>query len=110
MRVPWTAVLLAPIVIGCVVDVSLRDPVRIQLLADERTAYERARPVFAKRCAHCHSQRGRLATATKLERFDVTSYPFGGRYGQDTSKLRRVLGLDGSPPIMPFDAPGSVRG
>jgi hypothetical protein len=92
--------------VGLVGEVLPLDDHQRELLADERAAYQGARSVLAARCARCHHEDGGQATGNKLDHFDITVYPFGGRYGTHTPTLRRVLGLDGSAPIMPFDEPG----
>jgi hypothetical protein len=100
---------LVGLVTGCVVmvgDQPLLDDHQRTLLDEERVAYQGARSVLAARCARCHHEDGEQATGHKLDHFDITLYPFGGRYGTDTATIRRVLGLDGSEPIMPFDDPG----
>jgi hypothetical protein len=94
---------------GCVAMVGDQPPLddhQRALLEAERIAYRVTRSVLAARCARCHHQDGEQATGHKLDHFDITLYPFGGRYGTDTATIRRVLGLDGSEPIMPFDEPG----
>jgi hypothetical protein len=105
--------LLLALVTGCVAmvgdDRPLDDDQRA-LLEEERVAYQGARSVLAARCARCHHEDGEQATGNKLDHFDITLYPFGGRYGTDTATIRRVLGLDGSEPIMPFDDPGILDG
>ena len=42
------------------------DPAKVkaELLAAELAAFEKARPVFEKYCASCHSKGGKLATGT----------------------------------------------
>jgi hypothetical protein len=95
--------------VGAVVGDESIVPERDDALArEERAAYQAARPVFAARCGRCHDQAGGQAAANKLARFDMTEYPFGGRHGDDTQTIRRVLGLAGVDAIMPFDEPGAL--
>jgi hypothetical protein len=89
------------------------DPAKVkaELLALETAAFEKAKPVFEKSCAKCHSKGAKLATAKKLGHFDMTTYPFGGHHAMEISgAIRKSLGIDGSKPTMPFDKKGSVKG
>ena len=86
------------------------DP-KAELLAAETAAFEKAKPVFDKWCAKCHSQGNRLATQKKLDHFDMTKYPFGGHHAMEVSKaIRKALGIGGGKPTMPFDKKGAVQG
>lgn len=86
------------------------DP-KAELLAAETAAFEKAKPVFDKWCAKCHSQGNKLATQKKLDHFDMTKYPFGGHHGMDVAKtIRKVLGIGGGKPTMPYDKKGAVQG
>lgn len=81
------------------------------LEADEMTAHEKAKPVFAAHCARCHSNDGSKASKAARRHFDMDLYPFGGHHSSDVTKeLRRVLGADGGKPTMPRDDPGAVAG
>jgi len=81
-----------------------------QLEADEREAYERAKPVFAAHCARCHTDSGPKASQSARRHFDMDFYPFGGHHAAEMPRtLRRVLGADGGKPTMPRDDPGAVR-
>ncbi|MCA9674679.1 MAG: hypothetical protein KC464_06550, partial [Myxococcales bacterium] len=81
------------------------------LLAAETAAYDQAKPVFDKYCAGCHAQGGPKATDKTLAHLDITSYPFGGHHVATMGPtIKHVLGIDGSKPIMPKNAPGSVQG
>lgn len=75
----------------------------------EQEAYERARPVFERYCASCHtSGTGERAA---LRHLTMDRYPFGGHHAdQISSTIREVLGADGQPATMPKDRPGAVRG
>jgi mono/diheme cytochrome c family protein len=82
-----------------------------QLEADERAAYDRAKPVFAAHCARCHTEGAPKASESARRHFDMDVYPFGGHHAAEMSKsLRRVLGATGGKPTMPRDDPGAVRG
>jgi mono/diheme cytochrome c family protein len=74
----------------------------------EQEAYERARPVFERHCASCHtSSAGKQAA---LRHFAMDRYPFGGHHaGQISGTIREVLGASGKPATMPKDRPGAVQ-
>lgn len=75
----------------------------------EDQAYERARPVFEKYCAKCHTSAGGNPAA--LLHFSMDRYPFAGHHkAQIGSAIRRVLGASGQPATMPQDRPGAVQG
>jgi mono/diheme cytochrome c family protein len=77
----------------------------------EQAAYAKARPVFEKHCARCHTKGGAKATAKKLDHFDMTSYPFGGHHAGTIGKtIRKVLAIGGGKPTMPADHKGAVKG
>jgi uncharacterized membrane protein len=81
------------------------------LKAAESAAFARARPVFDKHCARCHTKDGTDARPKALEHFDMTSYPFGGHHADDiTAEIRAVLAIPGGKPTMPLDQPGAVTG
>ncbi len=89
------------------------DPAQIKadLLAAEMAAYEKAKPVFEKWCAKCHSKSGRKQSVSKREHFDMTNYPFAGHHAMEVhSEVREVLGLTGKKPTMPSDNKGAVKG
>lgn len=84
---------------------------KADLLAAETTAYDAAKPVFAKYCAGCHQQGGKKATGKKLGHFDITTYPLAGHHASEVgSVVREVLGIGGTKPTMPYDKPGAVKG
>ena len=84
---------------------------KADLLVAERAAYEKAKPVFAKWCAKCHTKGGKMAAAKKLDHFDMTTYPFLGHHAMEIGKqVRKSLGIDGGKPSMPFDKKGAVTG
>lgn len=81
-----------------------------QLLASEKAAFERARPVFQQHCARCHAKGGKKAKAKTLGHFDMTRYPFGGHHAHEISaEIREVLAIGGGEPTMPMDDPGAVK-
>ncbi len=85
------------------------DPAKVKadLLAVELAAFERAKPVFDKYCARCHSKDGAKQSAAKREHFDMTTYPFGGHHAMDVhNEIREVLGVTGKKPTMPVDKKG----
>ena len=89
------------------------DPAQIKadLLAAETAAFEKAKPVFEKHCARCHTKGQKLATAKKLKHFDMTSCPFGGEHAVELgAEIRKVLGVGGGKVTMPFDKKGAVKG
>ncbi len=74
----------------------------------EQEAYERARPVFERYCASCHTSRAGKRAA--LRHFTMDRYPFGGHHAdQITSAIREVLGANGQPATMPKGRPGAVQ-
>jgi hypothetical protein len=80
-------------------------------LAAETAAFEKAKPVFDKHCARCHTKSGEKSAPKKLDHFDMTTYPFGGHHGMEiSSHIRKALGIDGSKPTMPADNKGVVKG
>ncbi len=89
------------------------DPAKVKadLLAVETTAYENAKPVFAKYCASCHTKGQRGAKPKTLEHFEMTTYPFGGHHAMEVGKnVRKVLAIGGGKATMPKNKPGSVKG
>src|SRR5512140_3691289 len=88
---------------------ALAAPTPAELLVAEQAAYAKAKPVFEKVCAKCHTQTGEKATPKKLHHFDMTSYPFGGHHSKTVGPtIRTVLGLGKKKATMPDDKPGSV--
>ena len=82
-----------------------------ELLAAENAAFEKAKPVFDKFCASCHTQGARGAKKKTLDHFDMTKYPFTGHHaGELTATIRKVLGIGGGKPTMPRNNPGAVQG
>lgn len=89
------------------------DPAQIKagLLAAEMAAFEKAKPVFDRWCAKCHSKDGKKQSKGKREHFDMTTYPFGGHHAMDVhNEIREVLGVTGKKPTMPADNKGAVKG
>jgi hypothetical protein len=81
------------------------------LLAAEQDAYQRAKPVFDKYCAKCHSKDGKKARKATLAHFSMDTYPFGGHHETEMGEeVREVLGVTGKRPTMPQDQPGIVQG
>ncbi len=77
----------------------------------EKLAYERARPVFEKYCAACHTSTGAKATKKQLRHFNMDRYPFGGHHADEIGDaIRVVLGVNGEKPTMPKNKPGAVKG
>ena len=85
-----------------------RDHVPAASEPSEHEAYERARPVFERYCASCHtSSAGKRAA---LRHFTMDGYPFGGHHAaQISSTIREVLGASGQPATMPKDRPGVIQ-
>lgn len=78
---------------------------------DERTAYEKAKPVFDAHCSSCHTTSGSKSGKKALSHFTMDAYPFGGHHTATMSAtIREVLGATGSAPTMPRDKPGAVKG
>jgi hypothetical protein len=81
------------------------------LLAAEQDAYQRAKPVFDKYCASCHSSGGKKARKATLAHFSMDTYPFGGHHETEMGEeMREVLGVTGKKSTMPKDQPGVVQG
>lgn len=89
------------------------DPMKIkmELLAVEKAAFEKARPVFQANCASCHAKGGKGAKAKTLDHFEMTTYPFGGHHAMELgTSIRKALGIGGGKPTMPKTKPGAVKG
>ena len=85
--------------------------VKAELLATETTAYDRAKPVFEKHCAGCHSKGQKGAKAKPLGHLDITTYPFGGHHATEVgTTVRTALGIGGGKPTMPKGKAGAVAG
>ena len=81
--------------------------------AEERAAFEAARPVFERHCVRCHTRSGRKAKAKSLAHLTMDRYPFGGHHATEAGEIiRRVLGAgpDKKAPTMPSDDTGAVTG
>ena len=86
------------------------EKVKAEFLAAEMAAFDKAKPVFDKSCASCHTKTGKKSAKKKLDHMDMTTYPFGGHHtGTIGITIREVLGITGQKPTMPFDKPGSVK-
>lgn len=86
-------------------------PAAQDLLAAERAAYDRARPVFERHCAKCHTSGGPRATRGALRHFSIDAYPFGGHHSAEiAATIRQVLGVAGKKATMPRGNPGVVQG
>lgn len=84
------------------------DP-KAELLAAETAAYEKAKPVFEKWCAKCHTKGAKNASAKKLKELDITTYPFAGEHAS-AKEIREVLAIGGGRATMPADKKGAVKG
>ena len=86
------------------------DP-KAEFLAAETGAWDKAKPVFTKYCATCHTKDGKKAAKKKLDHFTMDTYPPGGHHTATIGfTIRDVLGISGKKATMPFDKPGSVKG
>lgn len=86
------------------------DP-KADALAAENAAYDKAKPVFEKYCASCHTKAGKKSAKKKLGHFDMDTYPFGGEHAAFIGNhIRDVLGMTGKKATMPSDKPGAVKG
>lgn len=83
-----------------------------EILAAEKVAYERARPLLERHCAKCHTSSGSHRQKRKgLPHFSMDSYPFGGHHATEMAEtIRDVLGQAGEDATMPKDDPGAVQG
>jgi mono/diheme cytochrome c family protein len=87
------------------------EKVKAELMAAETAAYDKAKPVFAKYCASCHTKDGKKAAKKKLDHFTMDTYPLGGHHTASIgNEIRKVLAIDGGKATMPFDKPGSIKG
>jgi mono/diheme cytochrome c family protein len=84
------------------------DP-KAELLAAEQAAFEKAKPVFDKWCAKCHSKDGKNTSPKKRKELDISAYPFTGEHA-NPKDIRRTLGIGGGKPSMPADKKGAVQG
>jgi len=81
------------------------------LVAMETAAWDKARPVFAKYCASCHTTAGKKKSAKKLDHFNMDTYPLGGHHAATIGfTIRDVLGISGKKATMPSDKVGAVKG
>ena len=81
------------------------------LHAVELSAYEKAKPVFEKFCANCHTQGRPGARSGTLAHFDTTVYPFAGHHSDDlAATVRAAIGATGGKATMPRNKPGAVQG
>jgi mono/diheme cytochrome c family protein len=89
------------------------EPAKAALLAAETSAWATARPTFTQYCAACHTKAGKKATNKRLDhfQFDLDTYPPGGHHAATIGvTIRKVLGITGKKPTMPFGQPGVVQG
>ena len=85
-----------------------RDP-KAELLAAEQAAFDKAKPVFDKWCAKCHSADGKNTSPKKRKELDISQYPFTGEHAS-AKDIRKTLGIGGGKPSMPADKKGAVQG
>jgi outer membrane biosynthesis protein TonB len=86
------------------------DP-KVELMAAETAAFEKAKPVFEKFCGKCHSDTGKSKSAKKLGHLNITAYPFTSSHGATlAADIRKALAIGGGKPTMPADKKGSVKG
>lgn len=91
--------------------VSDPDQAKADLVAAETAAFDKAKPVFEKHCAKCHTKDGKNAKPKSLEHFEMTSYPFGGHHAAEIGpEVKKALGIGGGKATMPLDHPGAVTG
>jgi len=83
---------------------------KADLYAAETAAYDKAKPVFDKACARCHTKTGKKMKPKTLGHVDMTTYPFGGEHAASIgNEIRVVLAIDGHKKAsMPSDKPGSL--
>ncbi len=82
-----------------------------KVTAEERAAFRRAQPVFAKYCYSCHSTKTGHRKKKALAHLGMDRYPFTGHHaGEAGEAIREALGASGKEPTMPDDDPGAVRG
>jgi mono/diheme cytochrome c family protein len=80
--------------------------------AEEKAAFDAAKPVFEEQCYRCHTSKGRKAKAKSLDHLKMDSYPFGGHHAHEVGRLIRQVLTDvkGKGPTMPSDDVGAVKG
>jgi len=82
--------------------------------AEERAAYDAAKPAFERHCVRCHSRTSKRPKPKAIKHIDMSSYPFRGHHPHDAGVVirRSLLGdkAKGKEPTMPSDDPGSVGG
>ena len=82
---------------------------KAKLLAAETRAWQAAKPTFTKYCSGCHTKAGAKATPKRLGHLSLDTYPLGGHHTATIGlSIRKVLGLTGKKPTMPFGNPGAV--
>ena len=85
------------------------DAVPQPVVSDEMAAFAKAKPIFEKYCAKCHTEASGKRAA--LKHFVMDSYPFGGHHADSMpATIRNVLGQSGKQATMPKGKPGVVVG
>jgi mono/diheme cytochrome c family protein len=85
-------------------------PSKEKLLEAENRAWAKATPALKKNCGDCHIQGALHATPKRLHHFNFTSYPLTGHRAKTIGfTVRKVLGLEGRPAIMPYRNTGTVK-
>ena len=81
---------------------------RHRVAAEERDAFEIARPTFVRYCVRCHASGTKKVKRSTLDHLDMTSYPFASRDGNVAALVRTVLGATGGAPSMPLVGRGCL--
>lgn len=77
--------------------------------SEETAAFAKAKPIFEKYCAKCHTEASGKRTA--LKHFVMDAYPFAGHHASSMPMtIRSVLGQSGKRATMPKNRPGVIIG
>ena len=87
-------------------------PDAVAIATAEKAAFEKARPIFERACAPCHSAKGAKPSEKAIKELSLDGYPFGGEHGATAGPtIRKVLGVEGGEKAtMPKNKPGSIVG
>jgi len=80
--------------------------------AEEREAFEAAKPAFERNCFRCHTSAGKKSKRKAMQHLAMDGYPFTGHHANEVGKVvRKALGVGGpGKATMPSDDPGAVTG
>ena len=83
-----------------------------QITAEEKAAFQVAKPVLEKHCFRCHTSARKRGKGKGLKHLSFDRYPPMGHHSHEAgAAVRRVVvGTDEKGPTMPSDDPGAVTG